>query len=66
MKVTLELFQLSKKSYKKALETYNNHRMITKKVLRRSIIKCLFVKEFFLSELDEMTQYVLKSKPKIF
>ncbi|MGL9971955.1 hypothetical protein IGI80_002889 [Enterococcus sp. DIV1420a] len=65
MKVTLELFQLSKKSYKQVLETYNNRRMITNKVSRRPIIKCLFVKEFFLSELDETTQYILKSETKI-
>ncbi|MGM0113529.1 hypothetical protein IGI52_003902 [Enterococcus sp. DIV0187] len=40
-------FSTFRKSYKQALETYNNRRTITKKVLRRPIIKCLFVKEFF-------------------
>ncbi|WP_438723464.1 hypothetical protein [Enterococcus sp. DIV1420a] len=36
-----------------------------KKVLGRPIVNCLFEKDFFLLELVETTQYILKSEPKI-
>lgn len=58
-------FSTFKKSYKQALEAYNNRRTITKKMLRRPIINLLFMKTFSLHELDETAQYVLKSEAKV-
>ena len=58
-------FSSFQKSYKPALAAYENRRTIIKKVLRRPIIKLLFMREFSLHDLDETTQYVLKSEPKI-
>lgn len=58
-------FSTFQKSYKQALEAYTNRQTVTKKVFRRPIIKLLFMKTFSLHELDETTQYVLKSETKI-
>lgn len=58
-------FSTFQKSYRQALESYNNRRTITKKVFRRPIIKLLFMKDLSLHGLDETTRYVLKSELKV-